>query len=134
MSQPAGRRVYCGKDEIPKVLNGLGITIVSTSEGRDDRQRLPAPRGGRRDPVQRLVMADGGEESHVPNWKNADRNRVRREGEHQRPTVSVKGPKGALEQSLPEGISVEIEGSTALVWRVATTASVSERCTGWLAR
>jgi len=28
-----GRRVYCGKDEIPHVLNGLGITIVSTSKG-----------------------------------------------------------------------------------------------------
>jgi small subunit ribosomal protein S8 len=28
-----GRRVYCGKDEIPKVLNGLGITIISTSKG-----------------------------------------------------------------------------------------------------
>ena len=28
-----GRRVYCGKDEIPKVLDGLGITIVSTSQG-----------------------------------------------------------------------------------------------------
>ena len=28
-----GRRVYCGKDEIPKVLDGLGITILSTSKG-----------------------------------------------------------------------------------------------------
>lgn len=28
-----GRRVYRGKDEIPQVLNGLGITIVSTSKG-----------------------------------------------------------------------------------------------------
>jgi small subunit ribosomal protein S8 len=28
-----GRRVYRGKDEIPDVLNGLGITIVSTSRG-----------------------------------------------------------------------------------------------------
>jgi small subunit ribosomal protein S8 len=28
-----GRRVYCGKDEIPRVLNGLGITIISTSKG-----------------------------------------------------------------------------------------------------
>jgi len=28
-----GRRVYCGKDEIPKVLNGLGINILSTSKG-----------------------------------------------------------------------------------------------------
>ena len=32
VSRP-GRRVYCGKDEIPKVLNGLGITILSTSRG-----------------------------------------------------------------------------------------------------
>jgi len=32
VSKP-GRRVYCGKAEIPKVLNGLGITILSTSRG-----------------------------------------------------------------------------------------------------
>lgn len=28
-----GRRVYVGKDEIPRVLNGFGIAIVSTSRG-----------------------------------------------------------------------------------------------------
>lgn len=34
-----GRRVYCGKDDIPKVLNGLGVAIVSTSRGlMTDRQ------------------------------------------------------------------------------------------------
>ena len=32
VSKP-GRRVYCGKDEIPSVRNGLGITILSTPEG-----------------------------------------------------------------------------------------------------
>ena len=32
VSKP-GRRIYAGKDEIPDVLNGLGITIVSTSKG-----------------------------------------------------------------------------------------------------
>ena len=32
VSRP-GLRVYCGKDEIPKVLGGLGITIVSTPKG-----------------------------------------------------------------------------------------------------
>lgn len=32
VSRP-GRRVYCGKHDIPKVLNGLGVTIVSTSRG-----------------------------------------------------------------------------------------------------
>ncbi len=32
VSRP-GRRVYQGKDDLPKVLNGLGVTIVSTSQG-----------------------------------------------------------------------------------------------------
>lgn len=32
VSRP-GRRVYRGKGEIPKVLNGLGVTIVSTNRG-----------------------------------------------------------------------------------------------------
>ena len=32
VSKP-GRRVYVGKDEIPAVLEGLGITILSTSRG-----------------------------------------------------------------------------------------------------
>jgi small subunit ribosomal protein S8 len=32
VSRP-GRRVYRGKGEIPKVLNGLGVVVVSTPEG-----------------------------------------------------------------------------------------------------
>lgn len=32
ISKP-GLRVYCRKDEIPKVLNGLGVAVVSTSKG-----------------------------------------------------------------------------------------------------
>ena len=32
ISKP-GLRVYCKKDEIPKVLSGLGIAIISTSTG-----------------------------------------------------------------------------------------------------
>ena len=28
-----GLRVYCKKDEIPKVLNGLGVAVISTSKG-----------------------------------------------------------------------------------------------------
>ena len=32
LSKP-GRRVYCGADDLPDVLGGLGITIVSTSKG-----------------------------------------------------------------------------------------------------
>lgn len=32
VSKP-GCRIYCGKDGIPKVLDGLGIAIISTSKG-----------------------------------------------------------------------------------------------------
>jgi small subunit ribosomal protein S8 len=42
ISKP-GLRVYCGKDEIPRVLRGLGIAILSTSQGvitdREARKR-----------------------------------------------------------------------------------------------
>ncbi len=32
VSKP-GRRVYVGKDELPRVLGGLGIAIISTAQG-----------------------------------------------------------------------------------------------------
>ena len=32
VSKP-GRRVYVGRDELPRVLGGLGVAIVSTSQG-----------------------------------------------------------------------------------------------------
>jgi small subunit ribosomal protein S8 len=32
VSKP-GRRVYAGKEELPRVLGGLGVAILSTSEG-----------------------------------------------------------------------------------------------------
>jgi small subunit ribosomal protein S8 len=32
-SSTPGRRMYSGYSEIPRVLNGLGITIISTSKG-----------------------------------------------------------------------------------------------------
>ncbi|QAT41388.1 30S ribosomal protein S8 [Clostridium sp. JN-9] len=32
ISKP-GLRVYCRKEEIPKVLNGLGVALISTSNG-----------------------------------------------------------------------------------------------------
>ena len=46
ISKP-GLRVYCKKDEIPKVLNGLGIAIISTSAGLlVDREARKAGLGG----------------------------------------------------------------------------------------
>jgi small subunit ribosomal protein S8 len=46
VSRP-GRRVYRGVREIPKVLNGLGISVVSTSQGvMSDREARSAGVGG----------------------------------------------------------------------------------------
>ncbi len=46
VSKP-GRRVYVGKDEIPKVLNGMGVAVLSTSQGvLPDRQARRLGVGG----------------------------------------------------------------------------------------
>ena len=46
ISKP-GLRVYAGKEELPKVLNGLGIAIVSTSKGlKTDTEAREAGIGG----------------------------------------------------------------------------------------
>ena len=46
ISKP-GLRVYAGKEELPKVLNGLGIAIISTSKGlKTDKEAREAGIGG----------------------------------------------------------------------------------------
>jgi small subunit ribosomal protein S8 len=46
ISKP-GLRVYKGKDDLPKVMNGLGIAIVSTPQGvMTDRRARAANTGG----------------------------------------------------------------------------------------
>jgi len=46
VSRP-GLRIYRGRDDIPKVMNGLGIAIVSTSKGvMTDRKARAAGIGG----------------------------------------------------------------------------------------
>ena len=46
ISKP-GLRVYCQKDYVPKVLNGLGVAVISTSKGiLTDREARKAGVGG----------------------------------------------------------------------------------------
>jgi small subunit ribosomal protein S8 len=46
VSRPA-LRIYKGKDELPKVMNGMGISIISTSAGlMTDRAARKAGHGG----------------------------------------------------------------------------------------
>ena len=46
ISKP-GLRVYAGKEELPRVLNGLGTAIISTSKGlKTDKEAREAGMGG----------------------------------------------------------------------------------------
>ncbi len=46
VSKP-GRRIYVGKDRIPRVMGGLGVSVVSTSRGlMTDREARDAGLGG----------------------------------------------------------------------------------------
>ena len=46
ISKP-GLRVYASKDELPKVLNGLGIALISTSKGiKTDKEARAENLGG----------------------------------------------------------------------------------------
>jgi len=46
ISKP-GLRIYAGKDELPRVLGGLGVAIISTSKGvMSDRDARKAGVGG----------------------------------------------------------------------------------------
>ena len=46
VSKP-GRRVYVGKDRVPRVMGGLGISVLSTSRGlMTDREARDAGLGG----------------------------------------------------------------------------------------
>lgn len=46
ISKP-GLRVYAGKEELPRVLNGLGTAIISTSQGlKTDKEAREAGIGG----------------------------------------------------------------------------------------
>ena len=40
ISKP-GLRIYAGKDDLPRVLGGLGTAIISTQSRRHDRPRCP---------------------------------------------------------------------------------------------
>jgi len=56
ISRP-GLRIYRGKDQLPKVLGGIGHGDRLHAQGRDDRQAGALDRTGRRGPVHRRLTA-----------------------------------------------------------------------------
>ena len=59
VSKP-GLRIYARADKMPRVLGGIGVAVVSTSHGPDDRPRgAPAP-PGRRGALPCVVASEEG--------------------------------------------------------------------------
>ena len=100
VSRP-GCRIYCGKDQIPRVYGGLGHQHpVHLARPHDRPQRRPRRRG-RRDPLQRLVRS-----RHVSRRTQGHRRPQGREGPGRRERLEVQGPKGKLQTPVPPGITV----------------------------
>ena len=59
ISRP-GLRIYRGKDELPKVLGGLGVAVVSTPQGHHVRQASARSRHRRRSAVRRSIGINAG--------------------------------------------------------------------------
>ena len=87
VSKP-GLRVYAKSTEIPTVLGGLGVAILSTSSGLlTDRQ---AEQEGRGWGSPRLRVVD----RHVTYWTTAHRHPRRRRRDDRRPGCHRQGPEG----------------------------------------
>ena len=97
VSKP-GLRVYVGADELPRVLRGLGIAIISTSKGvMTDKKARELHVGGE----VLAITVPAGVTVNVA------------EGN----VVTVKGPKGELTKALRPEMILKQEGSTITVER-----------------
>ena len=104
VSKP-GLRVYAGADELPRVLRGLGIAIISTSKGvMTDKAARTAHVGG---------VFDMSRIGRMPITVPAGVEVTVAEGN----VVTVKGPKGTLTKQLHPTMMIEQEGNTIHVKR-----------------
>jgi large subunit ribosomal protein L6 len=115
ISKP-GLRVYAAKTEIPRVLGGLGIVIVSTSQGiMTGAQARKAELGG--EVLARLVAAMSRSDAHP--------HPIRRSGRHDNHVV-VTGPRGTLERDITPRLTVVTEDGRLRVERPVDDRSSRE--------
>src|SRR5262249_21582607 len=109
VSKP-GRRVYVRKTDIPRVLGGLGTTILSTSQGlMSDKEARAAGLGGELPgPVleRGAISRVGKKITDLPQGVSV---------ESQGKKVTVKGPKGSLSMELLPGFGLQQEGTQVAV-------------------
>ena len=110
ISKP-GRRIYAGKDRLPRVLGGMGTAILSTSRGVITSRTAEQRRHRRRGHLFRLVDAMsriGRQPIEVPAGVTVTVDPGR---------VTVHGPKGELRQVVPQRIEIEQEDGQIIVTR-----------------
>ena len=118
ISKP-GLRVYTKSNEVPRVLGGLGIAIISTSKGVMTDKEARQAKVGRRSYLLRLVIDQANEwrctmsrigrkPIQVPNGVNVSVNDT---------VITVKGPKGTLSRELHKEMKVVVDGNVVTVER-----------------
>ncbi len=108
VSKP-GCRIYCTKDRVPKVLDGLGVAIVSTSKGV-----LPAGSARSWARAAKSSAASGERRREVTAMsrvgKKTDRDPGRGQGHVQPDRIEFEGKKGKLPSPLQAGHHGPTEG------------------------
>src|SRR4030095_6887793 len=109
VSKP-GLRIYKGKDDIPRVMNGLGIAIVSTSHGvMTDRKARATGVGGE---VLCIVASPAETENRAMSriGNNPVKLPPKVEVSLLAGEISVKGPLGTLSRKYGDTVSIEKDG------------------------
>ena len=103
VSRP-GLRIYRGKDELPKVLGGLGTVIVSTPKGvMTDKQARASGRAAKCSASSPNAARD---HHHVENCQSSGRVAFGRDRDHCRTQITIKG--AGVHSSLPLGRGVSV--------------------------
>jgi hypothetical protein len=99
-----GRRLYFGYTEIPRVLNGLGIAIISTSKGLMKDQDCRRNKARRRTRLQRLVRSTT-TMSRIGKQPVSSPTRSRSPS---RAPPSVEGPKGKVSKTFAPVVKITV--------------------------
>ena len=92
ISKP-GLRIYASKDELPRVLNGLGIALISTSKGIMTDKKA-------RELGNKPITVPEGVDIKIDGQK-----------------VTVKGPKGTLEKEFHKNMKINLENNVLTIVR-----------------
>jgi len=116
-----GLRIYKGRNELPRVMNGLGVAIVSTSKGVMTIARRAPPASAAK------FSASSPRIGHVADRKISRNPAKGVEATLAAEALSIKGPLGTLSQRLRGDVGIE---RTATSWysRLSKTQTSRTPC------